>query len=273
MPPAGEIDQELPAPEVVADALGLAGVLDRSKLGPQSIFYLPSCPDDECIDQHQMIVCPGAPIDATWLQKAAGALLAARQAEQDRIAAEAHKAAQARLQARIAAGFDPNDSLIEKLRARLDLASLLTAHNYDRRGNRWRHAASMSGSYGLNIKTLGGIERVYSHNAGDPLHRDNLPDWTGGASALDVVDVAIILDYGGDRPKALREMATRFGISKPDERRTLAALIFRLIRSDAPQEAVEAAAFLEGVHLGMSRAEVISTALWCAQQLSTRKAA
>ena len=40
----------------------------------------------------------GNAINTAWLAEAAGALLAARQAEQDRIAAEAHGAAQAQLE-------------------------------------------------------------------------------------------------------------------------------------------------------------------------------
>ena len=198
---------------------------------------------------------------------------AGRRAEEERVAAEAHAAAQARLEARIAGGFDPTDSLIEKLRQRFDLASVLTAHGYDRQGKKFRHPNSQSGSYGADIKVFGGIERVFSHNATDPLHRDNLPAWCGGVTALDVVDVVTILDFGGDRTRALRELAERFGISKTDERRTLAKLIFSMVRREAPQEAIEASAFAEGLRLGMSRAEVIDVASWCAAQIHDREAA
>ena len=37
-----EIQHELPAPEVMAERLGLLGVLDMSKIGAASLFYLPS---------------------------------------------------------------------------------------------------------------------------------------------------------------------------------------------------------------------------------------
>ena len=165
------------------------------------------------------------------MEKEAGALLAERQAEQERVAAEAHAAAQARLEARIAAGFDPDDSLIEKLRQRLDLASVLTAHGYDRQGDEVPSSRTANQvCFGADIKSFGGIERMYSHNATDLLHRDNLPEWCGGVTALDVVDVVTILDFGGDRTRALRELAERFGINKPAERRTLAKLIFSMVR-------------------------------------------
>ena len=150
---------------------------------------------------------------------------------------------------------------------------MLAAHGYDRQGTKFRHPNSQSGSYGADIKVLGGIERIYSHNGTDLLHRDNLPDWCGGVTALDVVDVVTILDFGGDRTRALRELAERFGISKTDERRTLAKLIFSMVRREAPQEAIEASAFAEGLRLGMSRAEVIDVASWCAAQIHDREAA
>jgi hypothetical protein len=104
-------------------------------------------------------------------------------------------------------------SLIEKIRARLDLGQVLAAHGYAQRCNVWRHPNSQSGSYGLNIKTFSGIERIYSHNGSDPLHPGNLPAWTAGVTALDVVDVVAILDFGGDRTQCLRELAERFRLT------------------------------------------------------------
>ena len=128
--------------EILAQQLGVEGVIDRSKRGPASLFYLPSAASFDDLDHHEAHVVAGEPYDAARMEKEAGALLAERQAEQDRIAAEAHAAAQARLEARIAAGFDPDDSLIEKLRQRFDLASVLTAHGYDRQGTKFRHPNS-----------------------------------------------------------------------------------------------------------------------------------
>jgi hypothetical protein len=100
LPLSGEIPHDLPAPEVMAEALGLLGVLDTSKIGAESVFYLPSCPYG-ALDLHQTIIIPGAPIDAAWIMDRAGALQAARQAEAERIAAEAQAEAAARREAKI----------------------------------------------------------------------------------------------------------------------------------------------------------------------------
>jgi hypothetical protein len=268
-----EIAPELPAPEVMADRLGLLGVLDMSKIGAASLFYLPSCPYG-ALDLHQTIVIPGAPIHAEWITQTAGALLAARQAEADRIAAEAQSEAAARREAKIAAGFDPDDSLIEKLRSRFDLDSVLTGHGYDKQGTKYRHPNSSSGCYGADIKTFGGIERVFSHNATDPLHASNLPAWCGGVTALDAFDVVAILDFGGDRTRALRDLAERFNLTKAAERKALAGVIFRMLRQRATQEQIEAAAYAEGERTGLSRDEVCRVAIWVSNQSTvTREAA
>jgi hypothetical protein len=272
-PLSAEIPHELPAPEVMADRVGLLGVLDLSKIGAASLFYLPSCPYG-ALDLHQTIVIPGAPVDATWMVEHAGALMAARQAEADRIAAEAQAEAAARREAKIAAGFDPDDSLIEKLRSRFDLDSVLTGHGYAKAGTKYRHPNSSSGCFGADIATFGGIERVFSHNATDPLHASNLPAWCGGVTALDAFDVVTILDFGGDRTRALRELAERFNLTKAAERKALAGLLFRLLRRQASQEEIEAAAFAEGQRTGLSRDDVCKVAVWVVSQATvTREAA
>jgi hypothetical protein len=259
LPLVEEIDHELPAVEVVADKLGLTGVIDHSKTGANSLFYLPSANPGE-LGRHETIIVPGPRIDAAWIRAAAGKLLAERQIEQDRIAAEARAQAEARRQAKIAAGFDADGSLIEKIRERLDLEGILLSHGYDRRGATFRHPHSTSGAYGADIKTFGGIERVYSHNANDPLHRDNLPKWCGGVTALDAFDVMAILDYGADRGRAMRELAERYGLTKRRERKALARLLFRLIREQSAQHAIENTAFAEGERLGLTPAQVCEVA-------------
>jgi hypothetical protein len=181
-----EIDHELPAVEFIAADLGLLGVLDTSKIGAESYFYLPSCPEDSA-DLHQEIIVHGAAIDATWLVGEATALRQAEAAKAAQVAAEAHAEAAKRRAEKIAAGFDPSDSLIEKLRLRLDLDATLRAHGYAVRGGKYRHPNSQSGSYGADIKTFSGIERVYSHNGGDPLHRDNLPREPLNKGGLDCI--------------------------------------------------------------------------------------
>ena len=265
VPLSEEIAPDLPAVEVIADRLELAGVLDTSKIVASSLFYLPSANDGE-LDHHETVAIDGNPIDAAWIREAAGAILGARQAEADRIAAAAHGEAAARREAKIAAGFDPDDSLIEKLRSHFDLSGVLLAHGYDKSGAKYRHANSESGSYGADIKTFAGVERVFSHNGTDPLHASNLPAWCGGITAPDAVDATIILDFGGNRKKALAELARRFELTKAEEQRKVAALIFRLRRDGATQAEIETAALAEGGRLGLSRAEIIRVAVWVAEQ-------
>ncbi len=274
-PISQEIAPALPAPEVLARELDLLGVLDFSKRNPASLSYLPSAACFDHLEHHEAHVTTGQPIDATVMRAQAAALLAERQAEQDRIAAEAHAQAAERLAARLSFGDDPNDSLIQKLRQRFDLRSVLIAHKYDlQRGTKkYRHPNSSPGSFGADVRKFSGIERVYSHNATDPLHRDNLLDWCGGVTALDVVDVVVIFEFAGDRTRALRELAQRFGLNKAEERRAVAALLFRMIQNQASQERIEAAAFGEGQRLGLTRTEVIEIAQWVASEAVKRPTA
>jgi hypothetical protein len=264
------VEPDLPVPEIIARELGVEGVVDRSKFAPASLFYLPSAAGFGDLDRHEAHIITGSPYGAASMRQKAGALLAERQAEQDHVAAEAHAAAEKRRQERIAAGFDPDDSLIEKLRAHFDLEGVLLSHGYNKVGSKsgakYRHPNSQSGSHGADIKTDGGIERVFSHNATDPLHADHLPEWCG-VTALDSIDTTIILDYGGDRKKALRELAERFGLAKTAERKALAALVFRMAKQQATQEEIESAAVAEGERLGLSRDEVCSVAVWCTTRL------
>ncbi len=272
-PLSAEIAIDIPAPEIMAERLDLDGVLDRSKIGAASFFYLPSCPHD-ALDGHQSDIADGAAIDATWITQAGGAILAAQNAEKERVAAVAQADAATRREAKIAAGFDPDAELIDKIRSHLDLESILLAHGYDKSGSNYRHPNSTSGCHGANIKTLGGIERIFSHNASDPMYASNLPEWCGGVSAVDAFDATAILDFGGDRKKALRSLAERFNLDKKAERKVLASMLFRLIREQATQEAIEAQAFAEGARLGLSSDDICKVAAWVAgQSTAPRKAA
>ena len=270
LPLSEEIDYELPTPEVIATTLQLAGVTDTSKYGAASLFYLPSTESDK-VDHHETVTIDGVVIDAAWIVEKARALRALRKAEQERIAAVARAEAENRRQAKAAAGFDPNDSLIEMLRAHFDLASVLLSHGYSQLNGKYRHPNSQSGSFGADIKILGGIERVFSHNAGDPLHRDNLPDWCS-VIALDAIDATIILDYGGDRTKALADLAQSIGLSKIKQRKAVAALLFRLIREQNDQETIEAAAFAFGTEIGLAHTEVRDVCTWVCNQLIKKAA-
>ena len=194
-----EVAPELPAVEIIAEQLGLLGVLDMSKRGAASVFYLPARPYEAPDGLHQTIVVAGAPVDAAWLETAGGAILAARQAEAARIAATAHAEAAARLQARIAAGFNPDDSLIEKLRSRFDLDGVSGPTATTRPEPNTAIQTPNPAPSAPTSKSSAALSGIFSHNGTDPLHRDNLPAWCGGVTALDAFDVVTILDFGGDR--------------------------------------------------------------------------
>jgi len=209
-----EIATDLPAIEVIANQLQLLGVLDKSKIGASSLFYFPSAPPGH-LAHHETIVVDGAPIDAAWMAERAGALLAVREAEQARQRAEALEAATRRREERIRQGFDPNNSIIESIRDRLDLVGELIGHGYKPVGDKYLYPASETGVAGVYILSgRDGVERVYSHHAADPLAAGNLPSWCR-AKAIDVVDVLTILDFSGDQKAALRTLALRFGIETP----------------------------------------------------------
>jgi RecA-family ATPase len=212
LPLSAEIPANLPAVEAVAEILELSGVLDTSKLGASSVFYLPSAAPG-CADHHQTIALDGSPIDAAWIQEQAGTILEAREARQAEMRAAALAAAEARRAAKVAAGFKPTENLIEAIRDRLDLAGELLKHGYTKIGDRYLYPQSETGIPGVHIlRGYDGVERCFSHHSGDPLAAGNLPTWCTTKGAIDAVDVAAILDFGGDFTKALHELAKRFDI-------------------------------------------------------------
>jgi hypothetical protein len=211
LPLSAELPPDLPAVEVVAASLGLDGVLDRSKLGAASLFYLPSAKPG-CMADHETITTSGTAIDAAWIRERAGALLATREAAQARQRLEAMATAEARRAAKIAAGLKPSENLIESIRGRLDLEAELLRHGYTQVANKFLYPGSETGVPGVHIMTSNdGVQRVYSHHATDPLAAGNLPSWCA-VKAVDVVDVVTILDFGGDQKKALHHLAQRFAV-------------------------------------------------------------
>jgi hypothetical protein len=213
LPLTEEIGPELPAPEVIAEILGLRGVLDESKIGASSLFYLPSA-DPGAHGHHEAEAIGGEPIDGQWLRREAGSLLTAREAERERQRAEAVEAATRRREERVKQGHDPDASIIEAVRKRLDLAAELIAHGYERKGDgKYLFPKSETGVPGVYLLSgRDGVDRVYSHHAADPLAAGNLPPWCR-AKAIDAVDVVAILDFGGDLTATLRTLADRFGIN------------------------------------------------------------
>lgn len=212
VPLSHEVAHELPVVEVIADLLGLRDVLDAGKVGAASLFYLPSCEPGK-LAAHETAIVEGDPIDAEWMTEQARSILAIREVkyEQQRLAAV--EAAARRREQRINQGFDPDSSIIERIRRHLDLQDELASHGYKPAGNgRFLYPGSETGVPGVfTMSGRDGVERVYSHHAADPLAAGNLPSWCR-VKALDAVDVCIILDHGGDLTAGLRTLAMRFGI-------------------------------------------------------------
>jgi hypothetical protein len=212
MPLTREIEPDIPAVEAIADLLDLAGVLDRSKCGGSALFYLPSCEPGH-LALHETVEVKGESIWAAWMREKAGAIRACREAERELQHAVAMEAAAKRREKQIARGFAPDASIIAAVRDRLNLEEELIGHGYEPAGGgRYLYPASTTGAPGVHILTgWDGVERVYSHHAADPLAGGNLPLWCK-VKAIDVVDVVTILDFGGDRKRALGTLAKRFGI-------------------------------------------------------------
>jgi hypothetical protein len=119
--------------------------------------------------------------------------------------------------------------------------------------------------FGLNVKTFGGLDRAFSHNASDPLHSSNLPAWCD-VTAVDAFDVACILQFGGDRDRAFRELGERFGLTKAAARKSLSRLLFNLIRQRTSPTELDHQAKTEGIRLGLTAEEINSVKKWVSEQ-------
>ena len=93
---------------------------------------------------------------------------------------------------------------------------------------------------------------------------EHLPLLLGRARALEVALSSD--DYSG-------ELAERYGLSKREENRAVARLIYQLCREQAPQEVIEDRAYAEGERLGLTRDDVLRVALWIASKAKRGRAA
>jgi hypothetical protein len=81
------------------------------------------------------------------------------------------EAAVKRREAAAAQGYDPDSSIIEKVRDRLDLAGELVMRGYkaSSKNGRFLYPESETGVPGVYLLTgRDGVQRAYSHHAGDP---------------------------------------------------------------------------------------------------------
>lgn len=80
-----------------------------------------------------------------------------------------------------------------------DIASLIEAHGYERRGDKWLCPQSSSGMAGVSITD----DKLFSHHSSDPL---------ANGHKNDAFDVFCILDHGGDQRAATKAAARILGI-------------------------------------------------------------
>lgn len=125
-------------------------------------------------------------------------------------------AAVVRHPARPAAPPSGGGDVIEQFNRAHDVESLLAAHGYERRGNKWLAPCSSSGLPGVAV-TDG---RVYSHHASDPLCNDHMND---------AFDVFRILEHDGDAKAATKAAAKLLGLDSRPQRQAQPA-----VRDDAP---------------------------------------
>ena len=85
-----------------------------------------------------------------------------------------------------------------------DIGAIIEQYDYKRAGSRWRCPNSTSGIPGV-VRLTGddGKERIYSHHG----EADPLSNLNNDGHALDVFDVLVALEYGGDFSRAVGELA------------------------------------------------------------------
>jgi hypothetical protein len=182
--------------KLVAKAIKADGVIDPSKLGAESLFFLPRCPP-EMIEHARVIDIPGKPISTKSLYAKAAELQAAEDAERRRMAEEARERANAKAAERRAAGFTEADQPIDKLREvmpKLTDAMQEYGYRYFKRQDRWLHPSSTTGVPGIMVFTGDdGIERMISFHGCDSLEQSLK---TFGTVSHDVVDFVIAQRWG-----------------------------------------------------------------------------
>ncbi len=95
-------------------------------------------------------------------------------------------------------------SVIEAFNVAHDMGSLLEAHGYKRKGNRYLAPQSSSGLPGVTLSNLNSL--CYSHHSADPL---------ADGHAHDAFDVYCLLDHNGDKKAAAKAAADLLGLKKP----------------------------------------------------------
>lgn len=198
VPTSRELPAELRQYLVTAIDGVLGNVLARESWTPKQTFFIGRNPAEHYTYLH----VKGQPVDVVLRDQANAAY---RQHQEEQVRAEqlaqanavlAESARQYRQGKRLSGGqISPIDAWNEAY----DIASILQAHGYKRKGKKFLSPQSSSGIPGVVIlQGDDGRERVYSHGTSDVL---------ADGQAHDAFDLFCILDHGGDEWKAIQAAA------------------------------------------------------------------
>ncbi|MBL8421652.1 MAG: AAA family ATPase [Dechloromonas sp.] len=176
--------------EVLADKLREAGIEpDLAALGCGQVLYLPN----RGAYYRTVSTREGRRFDA--MTAFAGEVAVKRQA----IAlgkAEVERRKAAALEKRQALRHDARASVIDAFNSTYSVEEILMQHNYDQRGEHFRHPASETGSYSAHVRD----GRVHTLSSADPLYTGD-----AGGGAHDAFSAFCTLKHGGDTTVAMKD--------------------------------------------------------------------
>ncbi len=202
-----ELEVAREATLIVAERLGLSGVIDSSKLGGESLFFLSRHPPGG--EEYAKIIISGGDVLST-----SDLLLEAQQRRAAR-----HLDEQSSNGMQLSVNQPPSSNgLISEVRAKLPpLRELLRLNGYTHfpDTDRWLHPSSSTGvPGGIIFMGSDGVERCYSHHSSDPLGGDKT---VFGVKAHDNLDILIAHRFGTskeDFSHGLKALADELGIER-----------------------------------------------------------
>lgn len=227
-PTSRELPAELRLHIVTALDGVLGNVLARESYTPKQTFFVGRNPAENYV----YLRVKGEPVDVVLRDQANAAFVAHKRAqvETERLAQSAAiRAESARQQRQGKRLSDGQISPIDAFNDAHDVASILQAHGYKRKGKKFLSPRSRSGIPGVAIlPSQDGKERVYSHGTSDML---------ADGKARDAFDLYCILDHSGDEWAAVQAAARLINVghgSIHDHNRA----VYRQNRANAKAQAV-----------------------------------
>lgn len=208
----------------LAELLGLQHCFDHSKLGAESLFYLPRYPA-EGKDEARILVVDGLPIAGEAFAESAKK----RRQEWDvKLHEEAHNANAEAIRLHKKRRTKPYQSGgINQLRSKLpSIGKVLenAGYQYFQHSKRWLSPYSTSGAAGVvHLQGDDGIERIYVHHSSDPLS-GSTPVF--GVRAHDVIDIVISTEFGTsdkDFERGITGLFRRYNINRAFDDNTSSA--------------------------------------------------